>query len=419
MATQKFDIPIGVILLIATFCFSCQKPRCNDAVLNQNEEEVDCGGPCPPCYTCDDGLLNQGETLVDCGGKYCEPCKNEWVSLPFPSTSNSFSKGDIFFWNENEGIVGAYRSRIRTLDGGQTWENISEANSPAPNNSKHIQGYNTLPGMDFYGWTVEQTASGRDPDLVIYYTKTKGISFRKMPFRTAELMYFNHIVGARLIKEDEVIVWGTRIGGPYGVIMKTKDGGGNWDLSPPDQSGQEYLGNIIDVDFGEDGFGMAITKRSKILMTRDWGDSWIIADANGLPTLFMWKEISIAGTGKGVLSGYDFGAEYRLLYTENFGQSWQNAQIPEEHDNEHISWFYDLTFPVENKGWLLVKRGSDFSTCLRTTDGGKNWSDFSLAGYDSLHRHPTVRALDRISFPSEKIGFAAHLPLVAKVQVAE
>ncbi|MEM4397923.1 MAG: hypothetical protein QW757_04865, partial [Candidatus Woesearchaeota archaeon] len=46
---------------------------CNDGILNQGEEKVDCGGPCEPCPTCDDGILNQGEEKVDCGGP-CNPC---------------------------------------------------------------------------------------------------------------------------------------------------------------------------------------------------------------------------------------------------------------------------------------------------------------------------------------------------------
>ncbi|MEM3373985.1 MAG: hypothetical protein QXE31_02070 [Candidatus Woesearchaeota archaeon] len=48
---------------------------CNDGILNQGEEKVDCGGPCEPCPTCDDGILNQGEEKVDCGGP-CQACEN-------------------------------------------------------------------------------------------------------------------------------------------------------------------------------------------------------------------------------------------------------------------------------------------------------------------------------------------------------
>ncbi len=47
---------------------------CNDGILNQDEEKVDCGGTiCGPCPTCYDGIQNQGERHIDCGGP-CEAC---------------------------------------------------------------------------------------------------------------------------------------------------------------------------------------------------------------------------------------------------------------------------------------------------------------------------------------------------------
>ncbi|MFO7710243.1 MAG: hypothetical protein R6V53_00595 [Candidatus Woesearchaeota archaeon] len=47
---------------------------CYDRIKNQGEEGVDCGGPCKPCPTCDDGIQNQGEQGIDCGGP-CKPCE--------------------------------------------------------------------------------------------------------------------------------------------------------------------------------------------------------------------------------------------------------------------------------------------------------------------------------------------------------
>jgi len=74
-------------------------PTCDDAVKNQDESDVDCGGTlCPGCDdgsvcaldgdcannsciglvctppTCDDGLTDQDETDVDCGGATCSAC---------------------------------------------------------------------------------------------------------------------------------------------------------------------------------------------------------------------------------------------------------------------------------------------------------------------------------------------------------
>ena len=54
-------------------------PTCNDGILNQGEEEPDCGGPCEACATCFDNIQNchgqQCEDEIDCGGP-CMPCKH-------------------------------------------------------------------------------------------------------------------------------------------------------------------------------------------------------------------------------------------------------------------------------------------------------------------------------------------------------
>jgi hypothetical protein len=55
-------------------------PNCYDGILNNNEQLVDCGGPCPACNHCIDGIWqpNLGETCVDCGGECgaCQQCSN-------------------------------------------------------------------------------------------------------------------------------------------------------------------------------------------------------------------------------------------------------------------------------------------------------------------------------------------------------
>jgi hypothetical protein len=55
-------------------------PNCYDGILNNNEEKIDCGGPCEECDHCENGIWNpeRGETWRDCGGRCpeCAPCSN-------------------------------------------------------------------------------------------------------------------------------------------------------------------------------------------------------------------------------------------------------------------------------------------------------------------------------------------------------
>ncbi|MBD3388100.1 MAG: hypothetical protein GF416_03550 [Candidatus Altiarchaeales archaeon] len=74
-------------------------PSCDNGFRDENEEGIDCGGPCPPCHcfngkqdmgelwidcggvcpqcgSCDNGIQDPGENGVDCGGP-CPPCSDE------------------------------------------------------------------------------------------------------------------------------------------------------------------------------------------------------------------------------------------------------------------------------------------------------------------------------------------------------
>lgn len=74
---------------------TCHIPSCSDRIENQNETDVDCGGPCTPCKTCFDNIQNCHDGLcelgIDCDGP-CLPCelsalkeveflKSPWITL--------------------------------------------------------------------------------------------------------------------------------------------------------------------------------------------------------------------------------------------------------------------------------------------------------------------------------------------------
>lgn len=69
-----YDMPAEEML-----CVLSATPSCNDGILNQGEENADCGGPCAPCNTCFDNEQNchdqDCELGLDCGGP-CMPCKH-------------------------------------------------------------------------------------------------------------------------------------------------------------------------------------------------------------------------------------------------------------------------------------------------------------------------------------------------------
>jgi len=70
----EYSIVQQEVSAIAVDSIDVQTETCVDGVLNQGEENVDCGGPCAACPTCSDGIQNQGEQGFDCGGPCAAVC---------------------------------------------------------------------------------------------------------------------------------------------------------------------------------------------------------------------------------------------------------------------------------------------------------------------------------------------------------
>ena len=89
------------------------KPTCSDRQRNQNETDVDCGGPCPACAvpepvaTCFDSLWNQGEAGVDCGGPCAKQC-----SIPLPEPAPALAPAP----SSNATAFGPLASAIEFID---------------------------------------------------------------------------------------------------------------------------------------------------------------------------------------------------------------------------------------------------------------------------------------------------------------
>jgi len=114
-----------LVMLIALTGFlstSCKK-TCDDGKKNQEEEEVDCGGPCKPCSDCNDGIQSGTETGIDCGGD-CTPC-----SLVYPfnkvASGTSVSLKKVECAGVNCAAIGEGGLLIVSTDKGVTWSSAN------------------------------------------------------------------------------------------------------------------------------------------------------------------------------------------------------------------------------------------------------------------------------------------------------
>jgi hypothetical protein len=111
--TNSMKTPL--ILLAFTLLFTaCAETidntgTCSDGILNQGEQQTDCGGPCPArCESCADGIMNQGETAVDCGGP-CDPC--------YPRMSATIDSTEWWATSRNAFLLSPTEIRIYGTDG--------------------------------------------------------------------------------------------------------------------------------------------------------------------------------------------------------------------------------------------------------------------------------------------------------------
>jgi hypothetical protein len=78
---MKTNFLIPFCLLFFLMLGSCNNKfpeTCTDGLINQDEEDVDCGGSCDPCPTCVDENQNGLEDGIDCGG----PCSLDCYTTP-------------------------------------------------------------------------------------------------------------------------------------------------------------------------------------------------------------------------------------------------------------------------------------------------------------------------------------------------
>lgn len=86
-----------IFLVVIIFFLSRPAPSCFDNKKNQNEEGIDCGGPCLPCYI-----------------KYAKPL--EVISQEVLPVTQNFSEVLVKLRNDNEKVAGKFHYQVRFFD---------------------------------------------------------------------------------------------------------------------------------------------------------------------------------------------------------------------------------------------------------------------------------------------------------------
>ncbi len=154
---------------------------------------------------------------------------------------------------------------------------------------------------------------------------------------------------------------GTRLGGYNGIILKTTNGGNSWTKLIINNTGQ--LNSIYFIDHLN---GFAAGRGGTILKTTDGGTSWLYSN-NGT---INWNDIDFSNYPTGWIIGGDPVNTDRLIKTTDGGKTW--------NDVTSISFTTgtpEIHFTSKETGWLLI--GGLFTNVqqlYKTTDKGDTWN---------------------------------------------
>ncbi len=145
--------------------------------------------------------------------------------------------------------------------------------------------------------------------------------------------------------------------GSSGTILKTTDGGTQWQIKPSGTTN-----NLLSVCFVDSLNGFTLSAK-ELFKTIDGGENWFLQDTT---TNHSWKHIQFVGQDTGFVAGMQI-----LLKTTDKGASW----IKQRSVNVNTS-FWAIN---SNE---LYKTGEDF-LIVKSTDSGEHWElsrNFSCCG---------------------------------------
>ncbi|MCL4511930.1 MAG: YCF48-related protein [Bacteroidetes bacterium] len=170
------------------------------------------------------------------------------------------------------------------------------------------------------------------------------------------------------------------IGGDYGAILKTTDGGGSWFVQRSTSSMFDDVSEIRFVDKST-GYCLASTNFASVLLTTsDGGDTWNVDSSLHnltVDSLLSPSQLSVTKSGDSVLvSVYCWGysgtppvVHVAVYSSTDLGETWTLCKTPPTSDQN----IYGVVFPSLLTELVLTK-----NSIYRTTDGGNSWQQDSI-----------------------------------------
>lgn len=297
-----------------------------------------------------------------------------WSALPAaPMSPDRQRHDDVFFISRTTGWVVNTRGEIHgTNDGGATWRQL-----------EYQQGV-LFRSVGFAsatrGWAGNLNGFNTPtPQRSLYETVDGGETWTNISARVTGPEPIG-ICGI-WVQDAQTIFAVGRWHGPA-IFVRSLDGGATWrsfDLRP-------LATGLVDVYFwdrqrgiivGGRGIGSTLEQqrasRTVILMTEDAGETWTERYLSPTPGTNAWK-ISFPTRDTGYVAVQGAAYSGTVLKTVDGGLSWRELKVSDEEG------FSGIGFVTANHGWAAGIRGT-----YETTDGGATWTLRSDAG-SSINR---------------------------------
>lgn len=312
---------------------------------------------------------------------------DSWVRMPYNMIDKPRA---LVMFDDERGIIGADLSRFyRTTD---NWNSYTTVNLFGFGNAACLSFVN-----DQLGWAASENGK-------IANTTDGGATWTLQTSGTTNAMVALHFVneqlgfaaatGALLLRTNDGGTTWTPIDAPIsfsmraihffdaqnglavglgGEIIRTTDAGLTW-TAQPSPTTNSLLGLFVRGDLL-----MAVGNSGTVLRSTDGGDTWSAQTLEPNQDLY---SVSIDPSGIGLITG-----EARVYRTTDNGATWTAVQIGSYHSRlNKVSFGTDQL--GASAGWL--NQGGYENGVIRTTDGGRHWSNVTggTAQWLGVHLRP-------------------------------
>jgi photosystem II stability/assembly factor-like uncharacterized protein len=258
----------------------------------------------------------------------------------------------VDFADANNGwAVGKSALIVRTADGGRTWKRQKSAIPP----EKHLFDVQAVDARTV--WAVGDWGA-------IAVTHDGGDSWENRSLGTIPVQTTTSPERVTHTLTDDVILYDVSfpdaehgfIGGEFGTVLATRDGGGTWEKQ---ETGTDKT--LFGLSFSTRERGWAVGIDGLILHTRDGGQHWEVqrgaAQQEALEDLGFLEKLRNPGLYAVDVSGaygVVVGDTGILLTTADGGETWEQHELPEK---QRLVWMRGVSVVPDTQGFVVGASG--------------------------------------------------------------